>query len=239
MKERIIEIAKENWADAVGFAPASRFDKDDPIFKIMPETKTVICLVFRLLRGSFRGIEEGTTYYQYTTMSVENMEETIMPMAQIKVSNFIEEKGYIALKKTELEEVAANIAEIDEKLGDEEIGEDIDEDALKEERKSLEQKAKKLKKVIKEATEKLTGSLLAYYAELDEKSVKSHVIRDKWITALAERFAAELTRVKAAIVSDVQALANRYAEPLPDAEAKVLRLEEKVAGHLAAMGIGN
>ena len=42
MKNRIIEIAKENWADAVGFAPASRFDADDPIFKIMPETKKVV-----------------------------------------------------------------------------------------------------------------------------------------------------------------------------------------------------
>jgi hypothetical protein len=97
MKNRIIEIAKENWADAVGFAPASRFDADDPIFKIMPETKTVICLVFRVLRGIYRGIEEGSTFYQYTTMAVENMEETIMPMAQIKVANFIEGEGFTAL----------------------------------------------------------------------------------------------------------------------------------------------
>ena len=107
MKERIIEIAKANWADAVGFAPASRFDKDDAIFKIMPETKTVICLVFRLLRGSFRGIEEGTTYYQYTTMSVENMEETIMPMTQIKVANFIEEQGFTALPQRRHQNIMA------------------------------------------------------------------------------------------------------------------------------------
>ena len=97
LKESIIALAKENSADIVGFASASRFEKDDPIFKIMPETKTVICLVFRLLRGMFRGIEEGSTYYQYTTMAVENMEETIMPMAQIRVSNLIEGQGYIAL----------------------------------------------------------------------------------------------------------------------------------------------
>ena len=97
IKDKIIEIAKNNWADKVGFAPASRFDANDPIFKIMPETKTVICLVFRLLRGMYRGIEEGSTYYQYTTMAVENMEETIMPMTQIRVSNYIESLGYIAL----------------------------------------------------------------------------------------------------------------------------------------------
>ncbi len=97
MKERIIALAKENWADAVGFAPASRFDKDDPIFKIYPETKTVICLVFRVLRGIYRGIEEGSTYYQYTTMAVENMEETIMPMACLRVANLIEAEGYTAI----------------------------------------------------------------------------------------------------------------------------------------------
>ena len=56
--------------DIVGFAPAERFDKDHVIFKIMPEVKTVIGLGFRILRGIYRGIEEGSTYYQYTTMAV-------------------------------------------------------------------------------------------------------------------------------------------------------------------------
>ena len=96
MKEKIIALAKENWADLVGFAPASRFDKNDPIFKIFPETKTVICLAFRVLRGIYRGIEEGSTYYQYTTMAVENMEETIMPMALLRVANLIEAEGATA-----------------------------------------------------------------------------------------------------------------------------------------------
>ncbi len=97
MKNKIIELAKENGADIVKFAPADRFSPDNPIFKIMPETKTVIGLAFRVLRGIYRGIEEGSTYYQYTTMAVENMEETIMPMAQLKVAVMIEENGFIAL----------------------------------------------------------------------------------------------------------------------------------------------
>ena len=96
-REEIITLAKENWADRVGFAPASRFAPDDPIFRIMPSTKTVICLVYKLLRGMYRGIEEGTTFYQYTTMAVENMEETVMPMAQLRVSNYLESLGYTAL----------------------------------------------------------------------------------------------------------------------------------------------
>ncbi len=97
MREKIIELAKICDADIVGFAPASRFDKNDPLFRIFPNVKTVIGLGFRILRGIYRGVEEGTTYYQYTTMGVENLEETVMPMALIRVSNLIEEEGFIAL----------------------------------------------------------------------------------------------------------------------------------------------
>ena len=107
MKDKIIELAKANGADIVGFAPASRFESDNPIFKIMPETKTVIGLAFRVLRGIYRGIEEGSTYYQYTTMAVENMEETIMPMAQLKVAMLIEENGFIALPQRRHQQIMA------------------------------------------------------------------------------------------------------------------------------------
>ena len=107
MKNMIIELAKANGADIVGFAPASRFDADNPIFKIMPETKTVIGLAFRILRGVYRGIEEGTTYHQFTTMAVENMEETIMPMALIRVAMMIEENGFTALPQRRHQQIMA------------------------------------------------------------------------------------------------------------------------------------
>ncbi|MDD6735703.1 MAG: 4Fe-4S binding protein, partial [Clostridiales bacterium] len=107
MKDRIIQLAKENGADIIGFAPAERFSKDNPIFKIMPETKTVIGLAFRILRGIYRGIEEGSTYYQYTTMAVENMEETIMPMAQLKVAMMLEENGFLALPQRRHQQIMA------------------------------------------------------------------------------------------------------------------------------------
>ena len=97
MKEQIIACAKRYDADVVGFAPHTRFSEDDPIFRILPQTKTVIGLGFRVLRGIYRGVEEGTTCYQYTTMGVENLEETVMPLALINVSNLIEEEGYEAV----------------------------------------------------------------------------------------------------------------------------------------------
>lgn len=107
MKSRIIEIAKENLADIVGFASAESFDKNDPIFKIYPNTKTVIAVAFRILRGIYRGTEEGTTYYQYTTMAVENMEETIMPMAQLKMATYIESLGYTAVPQRRHQQIMA------------------------------------------------------------------------------------------------------------------------------------
>ncbi len=107
MKQKIINLAKENLADIIGFAPASRFEKDDLIFKIYPNVKTVIGLGFRVLRGIYRGTEEGTTYYQYTTMAVENMEETIMPLASLRVCNLIEENGFIALPQRRHEQIMA------------------------------------------------------------------------------------------------------------------------------------
>ena len=107
MEEKIIAIAKANGADMVGFAPASRFAADDPIFKIFPGTKTVIGLAFRILRGIYRGTEEGSTYYQYTTMGVENMEETVMPMAQLKVAMAIEAEGFLALPQRRHQQIMA------------------------------------------------------------------------------------------------------------------------------------
>ncbi|MBQ7901022.1 MAG: epoxyqueuosine reductase [Clostridia bacterium] len=107
MKDKIIQLAKANGADIVRFAPAQRFENDNPIFKIMPETKTVIGFGFRVLRGIYRGIEEGSTYYQYTTMAVENMEETIMPMAQLRVAMLLEEEGYIALPQRRHQQIMA------------------------------------------------------------------------------------------------------------------------------------
>lgn len=150
---------------------------------------------------------------------------------------FAEERDRIVRLKTELEEVTAEIASIDEKLADEDGEDEIDEDALKVERKKNDQKAKTLKKSIKEANEDLIRKLVKSYGEMEEDEIKGYVIDHKWAIALTARFTDELKRVKAAIVSDVQALASRYAKTLPEMENGVKSLTDKVAKHLAAMGI--
>ena len=108
LENAVRETAKEYLADIIGFAPASRFEENDPVRKLFPEVKTVIGMAFRILRGAYRGIEEGSTYYQYSTMGVENMEETIMPMALLQVSRVIEENGFTALPQRRHEQIIAD-----------------------------------------------------------------------------------------------------------------------------------
>ncbi|MBR5527626.1 MAG: hypothetical protein IKV97_01390 [Clostridia bacterium] len=107
MKERFCELAKVCGADIIGFASSGRFEKDSPIFRLMPDAKTVIGLAFRVLRGAYRGIEEGSTYYQYSTMGVTNMEETVMPAALLRLSMFIEENGATALPQRRHQQIMA------------------------------------------------------------------------------------------------------------------------------------
>ena len=161
----------------------------------------------------------------------------LLPVEVVVEATFTAERDRIAQLKAELEEVSACLAAVDEKLADEDGEEEIDEEALKAERKKHEQKAKALKKSIKEVNEDLVQKLVKAYAEMEEEEVKGYVVDHKWAIALTARFMDELKRVKSAIVSDVQSLAGRYEKTLHEMENSVKALTEKVAKHLAAMGI--
>ena len=161
----------------------------------------------------------------------------LLPVEVVVGATFTAERNRIAQLKAELEEVSACLAAVDEKLADEEGEDEIDEEALKAERKKHEQKAKALKKSIKEVNEDLVQKLVKAYAEMEEEEVKGYVVDRKWAIALTARFTDELKRVKSAIVSDVQSLAGRYEKTLPEMENSVKSLTDKVAKHLAAMGI--
>ena len=161
----------------------------------------------------------------------------LLPVEVVVEATFTAERDRIAQLKAELEEVSACLAAVDEKLADEEGEDEIDEEALKAERKQYEQKAKALKKSIKEVNEDLVQKLVKTYAEMEEEEVKGYVVDRKWAIALTARFTDELKRVKAAIVSDVQSLVGRYEKTLPEMENSVKSLTDKVAKHLAAMGI--
>ena len=88
--------AREFDADLVAVGGAERF-RHTCAPEICPGLKSVICVAFRVLRGSRRGIEEGTTFYQYTTTGIETIEETLLPQTLLRVSALLEDEGYLAI----------------------------------------------------------------------------------------------------------------------------------------------
>lgn len=97
--QAVKETALRAGADLCGIGSMDRFEgapkEMDPRY-LFPEARTVVGMVFRIPRGSRRGIEEGSAYYQYTT-SVETLEEVVMPMALLRACGMLEAAGYEAL----------------------------------------------------------------------------------------------------------------------------------------------
>ena len=96
LTKAVIERAKLFDADLVAIGGAERF-RDTSAARICPALKSVICIGFRVLRGSRRGIEEGTTFYQYSTTGIETIEEVLMPQTLLRVSALLEDAGYLAI----------------------------------------------------------------------------------------------------------------------------------------------
>lgn len=87
-------------ADAVGIGNIERWNgaplQMDPK-QIMPECKSIIGMVFRVMRGSMRGVEEGTFFSNYSAMGYGGLTYLYMPMTVINLSKFIEDRGYEAI----------------------------------------------------------------------------------------------------------------------------------------------
>ena len=116
LKDSLIATLRKYGADIVCCGAVGRM-RDTAVTKIYPGTKSVVCAAFRQLRGARRGIEEGSTYYQYTTNAVETLEETVMPMALLKAAAVLEDHGYMALpqrrNQTVMQEKDSTNPEID------------------------------------------------------------------------------------------------------------------------------
>lgn len=92
--------ALEFGADAVGVGNIDRWagapSQQDPR-QIMPECKSVVGMVFRVNRGSLRGIEEGTFFSNYSAMGYGGITYMYMPMTVVNLSKAIEDQGFEAI----------------------------------------------------------------------------------------------------------------------------------------------
>jgi type I restriction enzyme M protein len=74
------------------------------------------------------------------------------------------------------------------------------------------------------------------YTDLLEVDIKRLVIEKKWFVSLALRLDGEMQRISQQLTSKVSALAERYAQTLPEIDAEIAALETKVSNHLKLMG---
>lgn len=100
LKEKLIEFAKKEGIDVLGFASKDRFAGVDPQknpFLIFPEGETVIMLGKRICRGSLRGVEEGTNFSDYKAFGYKWLEDEFCALACYNMTAFIEDEGYEAV----------------------------------------------------------------------------------------------------------------------------------------------
>lgn len=100
LKQSIIEFAKKDGVDLIGFADSSRFEGVDPQhnpFSIFPEAKTVILIGKRICRGSLRGVEEGTNFGDYQLFGKNWLEDEFLALSAYNLTNFIESNGWEAV----------------------------------------------------------------------------------------------------------------------------------------------
>lgn len=97
--QMVKNYAKSIGADLCGIASMDRFEgapkQQDPRY-IMPRAKACIVLAFRIPRGYFRGIEEGTFFGAYNGLGYGNINQVVSPLALRELCCYIEDFGYEA-----------------------------------------------------------------------------------------------------------------------------------------------
>jgi len=98
--ENIKKFAKKLGADLVGISSMDRFEgappQQDPRY-IFPEAKSCIVMAFRIPRGYYRGIEEGTNFATYTAMGYAGINEIYGPIVLRELCCAIEDEGFEAV----------------------------------------------------------------------------------------------------------------------------------------------
>ncbi|GAB4196923.1 MAG: type I restriction-modification system subunit M [Phycisphaeraceae bacterium] len=93
-----------------------------------------------------------------------------------------------------------------------------------------------LKSKVKEADAALDKLAYDKYPQLSVDEIKTLVVDDKWLTALAVSVQGELDRVSQTLAGRIRQLAERYQTPLPQLTDRVAELSARVDEHLTKMG---
>lgn len=98
--EMIKKKARELGIDDVGIASIDRYKNAPPMLNpknYFPDAKSVIVTVMRIPRGTYRGIEEGTHWHNYTFYAYNRLNTLFRPKLTYALSCFIEDYGWEAV----------------------------------------------------------------------------------------------------------------------------------------------
>jgi len=164
-------------------------------------------------------------------------------MTELEEEHGGEDGAFSELDKVNKANVAARLKEITgnakPRLGDKkaaELGLGAPEEAVLCAWLSLANEEAEFKKALKEAEAALDALAYAKYPMLTEDEIKTLVVEDKWLTAIAAAIHGEMDRISQALTLRVKELAERYETPLPQASNRVTELEHAVNAHLERMG---
>ena len=184
----------------------------------------------------------------------------LLPVSIVVDEYFTDKRNLIVAAEELLSQNEAQLAELIEEQAENNLDEDNFPDSkmtdanIKKRIKTLDQKADAEeiavlqryldlkgdislnKKLIKERKYDLLTALMVKYADLTEEDIKRLIIEKKWFASLGSRLDGEMQRISQQLTSKVSALAERYAQTLPEIDAEIADLEAKIATHLKQMG---
>ncbi len=98
--QMIKDKAAELGIDCIGIGNIERFKNAPTLLSPLtyfPEAKSVIAVAMRIPRGSYRGIEEGTHWHNYTFYSYNKLNSLFRPKKSYELCCFIEDHGWEAV----------------------------------------------------------------------------------------------------------------------------------------------
>ena len=183
----------------------------------------------------------------------------LVPKSLLVARYFATEQQAIADVEADIENVTAQLSELEEEHGGEEglfaeldkitkttvaarLKEIKNDSTAKEERDALNawqtlyNQQNDAKRALKIAEVDLDKRVYDTYPSLSEDDIKTLVVNDKWLATLELAFHGEMNRISQALTQRIKQLAERYETPVSVHVQRVGELEAKVNAHLASMG---
>lgn len=188
----------------------------------------------------------------------------LLPKPLIVAHYFAAEQAAIDTLTSELENISAQLSEIEEEhCGDDNILADLEKFNLAQVRTrmrdlqgmfvqqdaetqqeltllkqslALFNQESELKKQLKDADAALDAKAYAQYDQLSKQDIQTLVIDEKWLATLETAIHGEMDRISQNLAKRIKELVERYEQTLPELQTQVANLETKLYAHLERMG---